>query len=294
MTMFSSLLVPLDGSPMAARSFECAAWLAQRLEARLHVLTATDGERSPRDELRRLRVSERYWPQIAIHQTSDRPETAIIEAAARYDVRLVVMSARGESFERTEHRDAEQVVGHVARSVIEQCPVPVLLTPPRYREVLPWERLIVPVSGAWACEDALALAAGLACDLDVAVKVVHVANPSATDEGLDLRARYSDALHHEYPGQLDELVMRALPLLPVKERHRIQSVYLRSGDVLDRLLEIVKGDRNSAVVVGWQGTLSSGRAGLLKGLIGGVASPLLLVRRLARRLSQLNTGEEFE
>ena len=43
MTMFSSLLVPLDGSPMAARSFECAAWLAQRLEARLHVLTATDG-----------------------------------------------------------------------------------------------------------------------------------------------------------------------------------------------------------------------------------------------------------
>jgi len=294
MTMFSSLLVPLDGSPMAARSFECAAWLAQRLEARLHVLTATDGERSPRDELRRLRVSERYWPQIAIHQTSDRPETAIIEAAARYDVRLVVMSARGESLERTEQREPEQVVGHVARFVIERCPVPVLLTPPRYRDVLPWERLIVPVSGACACEDALALAAQLASALDVSVKVVHVANPSATDEGLDVRARYSDALHHEYPGQLDELVMRALPLLPIKERHRIESMYLRSGDVLDQLVEIVKGDRNSAVVVGWQGTLSSGRAQLLKGLIDKIASPLLLVRRLARRQSQLNTGQEFE
>ena len=71
MTTFSSLLVPLDGSPMAARSFECAAWLARRLEARLHVLTATDGSRSPRDELRSLGVSERDWPRIEVHQTSE-------------------------------------------------------------------------------------------------------------------------------------------------------------------------------------------------------------------------------
>ena len=294
MTMFSSVLVPLDGSPMAARSFECAAWLAQRVEARLHVLTATDGERSPRDELRRLRVPERYWPDIEIHQTSDSPETAIIEASARYDVRLVVMSARGESFERAEHLEPEQVVGHVAGFVIERCPVPVILTPPQYRVVLPWKRLIAPISGACACEDALALAVPLAYDLDISVRVVHVANPDAADEGLDVRARYSDALHHEYPGQLDELVMRALPLLPIKERHRIESVYVRSGNVLARLLEIVEGERNSAVVVGWRGTLSAGRAPLLKGLIGRITSPLLLVKQRARRLSRLNTGEEFE
>ena len=128
---------------------------------------------------------------------------------------------------------------------------------------------MVPV----ACEDALALAAQLASALDVSVNVVHVANPSTTDEGLDVRARYSDALHHEYPGQLDELVMRALPLLPIKERHRIESVYLRSGDVLERLAEIIPGDGNSAVVVGWHGTLGSGHAELLKGLIGRITSP---------------------
>ena len=176
------------------------------------------------------------------------------------------MSARGESLQGTKHSEPERILGHVARFVVERCTVPVLLTPPGYREVVPWERLIVPMSGSFACDDALALAAQLASALDVSVKVVHVANPSTTDEGLDVRARYSDAIHHEYAGQLDELVMRGLPLLPIEQRHRIESVSLRSGEVLDRLVEIVNGARDGAVVVGWQGTLELGPCSVAEGI----------------------------
>jgi nucleotide-binding universal stress UspA family protein len=182
----------------------------------------------------------------------------------------------------------------VARFVIERCAVPVLLMPPRYQQVLPWERLVVPVSGALACDDALAVAARFASELDLTVKVVHVANPGSRDEGIEARARYSDALHHEYSGQLDELVRRALPLLDAKERRRIESVSLSSGDVLARLVEVVGREHGSAVVVGWQGTFAPGHAEVLKTLIREMTGPLLLVRRSGRRTSQLNVGEEFD
>jgi nucleotide-binding universal stress UspA family protein len=294
MSEFSSLLVPLDGSVVAARSLDCAVWLAQRLKARLHLLTATSGERPARDELRRLRVSEHHWPLIELHQMSAPAEKAIIEAAVRHDARLVVMSARGESSERTERGDSAQPLGHVARFVIERSAAPVLLMPQQYRQVLPWERLVVPVSGALACDDAVAVAVRLACALDLTVKVVHVANPSSRDEGLEARARYSDALHHEYSGQLDELVRRAIALLGAKERRRIESVALSSGDVLARLVEVVGREHGSVIVVGWRGTFAPGHAEVLKALIREITSPLLLVRRSGRQTSQLNVGEEFD
>lgn len=293
MSTFSSLLVPLDGSQASARGLDCAVWLAQRLAARLHVLTASDAERSPRDQLERLRVPERHWPRIELHQASGLPEKAIVGAVTRYGIRLVVMSARGDSLDRAGRPESEEILGHVARFVVERCAIPVLLIPPLYREELPWKRLIVPMSGAIACDDALAVAVQLASSLDLSVKVAHVANPGSADEGLDTRARYSDAIHHEYAGQLEELVRRALPLLDAKQRSRIEAVSLSSGDVLGRLTEIVGGEDGGAVVVGWQGTLASGHAGLLKALIRNVASPLLLVRKSMRQPSQLNTGEDF-
>jgi nucleotide-binding universal stress UspA family protein len=287
----SSLVVPLDGSEAATRSLECATWLARRLHARVSVWTATDSERPPRDALRRLRVPERHWAAIELHQTPGPPERAIVEAAGRPDGGLVVLSSHGEAFERAGERDG--ILGHVARFVIEQSAVPVLLLPPRYREMLPWKHLVVPVSGAPACDDALALATRLAFALDLSVKVVHVANPSASDPGLDARARYADALHHEYPGQLEELVGRALPLLSGEQRQRIDSLTLCGGDVLDQLLELLAREPGGAVVVGWQGTLSDRHAHLLKGLIAAITCPLLLVKPSRRRLSRLNTGEDF-
>lgn len=290
MSTFSSILVPLDGSLAAARSLECAAWLAERLHARLHVLTAADTPQSPRDELRRLHVSESRWRSLELHQVSDIAERAIVEAADRHDVDLLVLSARGDSLPS----DDDRILGHVARSVLERYSRPVLLTPPRYREVRPWDGLIVPISGAVACDDALSIAARVASDLDISVKVVHVANPNAADEGLDVRARYADALHHEYSGQLEGLLARALPLLPSRQRQRVEGVRVSGGNVLGRVVDVVAAAPGAALVAGWHGNLGPGRAELLKGLIGTVSCPLLLVKQRTRRSSQLNIGEALD
>jgi nucleotide-binding universal stress UspA family protein len=293
MSRFGSILVPLDGSRTAAQSLGCAAWLAGRLGARLHVLSVTPQEEPAPEVLRRLGVGEAYWPLITLHQAPAYPAAAILSALARYEARLVVLTARGEGAEAlAEARDRGRIVGHVTRAVIERSPVPVLLLPPGYRERLPWTRVLVPLSGEADADDALAIAVKLAEALDLEVSVAHVADTS--EEGLAARARYADAVHHEYPGQLGELVSRLLPHCSPDEPGRIEAVALCHGDVAGQLLEQIEGKGISVVVAGWHGRFEAGHARVLKQLLRTIAIPVLLVRPVTRAPFRLRVGEEIE
>lgn len=295
MSLFASILVPLDGSRTAARSLGLATWLAGRLGARLHILSATPQERAPREELRRLQVPEEAWPLITLHQAPAYPESAILAAVARHDVQLVVMTARGETAEAAgAAQEPDRILGHVARAVIEHSPVPVLLLPPAYREALPWERILVPVSGAPHDDEAIVLAVRLAQALDLEVHVAHVANADAGDTGLAARARYADALHHEYPSQLEAFVRRALPHCAPAECARIKDVALCRGDVAAELLAMIAERRVSLVVVGWQGRFIRGHARVLKQLLRTVTIPGLLVKAETRMPFRLKVGDEVE
>jgi nucleotide-binding universal stress UspA family protein len=298
MSLFRSILVPLDGSRIAARSLGCAVWLATRLGARLHILSATPHERPAREALTLLQVPEAHWPLITLHQAPAYPEEAILEAVARYDVSLVILTATGEGAEvpalPPRDADADLVVGHVTRAVIERSPSPVLLLPPAYREALPWERVLVPVSGEPEADDALALGVHLADALDLEVHVAHVADADTGDEGLAARARYADALHHEYPRQLEELVTRALPQCSPSECRRVTDLALCHGDVAAELLELIERRRISLLVVGWRGRFMIGRARVVKHLVQVITQPILLVKPEPRMPFRLKVGEDIE
>jgi len=297
MSPFASILVPLDGSRVAARSLGCATWLAARLGARLHILSATPQERPAREELTRLQVPEEHWPLVTLHQAPAYAEEAILAAVVRHDVSLVVMTAGGQTAEAAPpgaDADALSAVGHVTRAVLERSAVPVLLLPPAYRETLPWERVLVPVSGEPEGDEALALAVRLATALGLEVHVAHVAGGDAGDESLAARARYADAIHHEYPHQLQELVARALPHCGAAESRCIVDVALCHGDVAGELLGLIERKRVSVLVTGWHGRLSPGHARVLKRLIHVITSPVLLVKRTLRTPFRLKVGEEIE
>jgi hypothetical protein len=108
------------------------------------------------------------------------------------------------------------------------------------------------------------------------------------------RARYADALHHEYPGQLEEFVRRALPHCAPRECRCIEDVALCHGDVAAELLTLIERKRASVVVVGWHGVLMTGHADILKRLIERVTGPLLLVKPAVRMPFRLKVGEEIE
>lgn len=296
MSLFDSILVPLDGSRTAARGFGCAAWLASRLDARLHIVSATPREVSAREELSFLQVPEEHWPRIVLHRPAAQPEAAILSALARHRVGLVVMTARGEAGEAPGLSGAQpgKIVGHVTRAVIERSGVPVLLLPPHYREALPWERILVPVSGEPEADDALALAVRLACALGLEVQVAHVADSEGRDEGLAARARYADALHHEYAGRLEGLITRGLAQCRPEESGRVKALALCRGDVAAELQKLIEGNAASLVAVGWRGRFMAGRAKVLKQLIHAITTPVLLVQPEAPMLFRLKVGEEID
>lgn len=296
MNPFPSILVPLDGSRIASRSLGCASWLASRLGARLHILSATPRELPARDELLRLRIAEEHWPLVELHQAPALPEEAILAAIADHDARLVVMTARGASAEEpgSPAGDLPGLLGHVAQGVIERCAVPVLLLPPGYREVLPWTRALVPMSGGGESDEALVLAVRLAVALELTVHVAYVAEARAEGEALAAQVRYPDALHHEGRARLEELVARAVPTLARDDCRRVRSVTLGRGDVALELLGRVERDPISVLVIGWHGQLAAGRAKILKQLIPAARTPLLLVRAVARSTFRLKVGEAFE
>jgi nucleotide-binding universal stress UspA family protein len=296
MKLFPSILVPLDGSQTAAQSLGCAAWLAGRLEARLHILSATARELPAREALARLKVPEQWWPLITLHQAPAYPEDAIVAVIAQQDVRLVIMTARGHAADApaNHHPDPRQIVGHVTQAVIERSPVPVLVLPPAYIEALPWERALVPISGEPEADEALDLAVRLANAFEIKVHVAHVADSEADETGLAAAARYADAPHHEYPHRLEELVHRALPQRTPEERRCIEAVALCRGDVAAELLALIGRERVSLLVVGWHGRFMAGHARVLKDLIQVITCPILLVKPAARTPFRLKVGEEIE
>lgn len=290
---FRSILVPLDGSHIAARSIGVAAWLAGRLDARLHVLSATPQPRPAPEELERLGVDKTIWPRVMLHQATEFPEHAILEAIGRYEVDLVVMTARGQAAEAGDlAAHPLQIVGHVTLAIIQACPVPVLVLPPAYREALPWKRMLVPVSGEAEADEALTLALRIANALDLRVDVAHVA--TAGEAGIAGEARYADAAHHEYPRRLEEFITRSTAGCSHEECRRIEDISLCRGDVAAELLDIIDRKDISVIVVGWHGRFMAGHAAVLKHLIQTITCPVLLMKAAPRPPFKLHVGEDIE
>jgi len=292
MSPFRSILVPLDGSQTAAASLGCAWWLADRLGARVHVVSATARGVPAEEALAHLKVPEEDRARVELHQIPGSPDEAILAAATDLDAPLVLMSARGEAASSGTHPFG--LIGHVTRAIMERSTVPVLVLPPAYRERLPWAHVLVPISGEVETDAVLVLAVRLANALAARVHVAHVTDAAGAEEGLGAEARYADAMHHEYPGRLEELASRFLPQCSLEERGRIEEIALCHGEVAEALLEMIDRARIGLLVVGWHGRFATGHAEALKRVLGHIACPVLLVKPVSRGPFRLRVGEELE
>lgn len=297
MSIFDSILVPLDGSETSAKSLGPALWLAQRLGAALHILSAGRPELSARDELRRLHVPQAHWADVRLHQAATFPEQAVLDAVERCAAQLLVMTARGEAADeaRAEAGDEDplKLPGHVTHWMIENSPVPVLVLPPCFREHLPWTTSLVPISGEPEADGALTVAVQLADALGLKVTVAHVLD-SDGEAGLAAQSRYADAPHHEYPDRLEELVERALPEKRRGEVHCIADVVLARGEIADELLRLIESQATGLLVLGWRGRFLAGHARVVRTLLQRISCPVLLVKAERRAPFRLKVGEELE
>jgi nucleotide-binding universal stress UspA family protein len=286
MNRFRSLLLPLDGSPEAAKAAACALWLAEKLGATLHVLNATAQPLPGRDALERLRLPQAERAQVVVHQLAGSAEAAVLEAIIEFDIELVVMSARGES--ASAGAALEERLGSVARAVIGASPVPVVLLPVRYREALPWCSMLAAASGEPAADRALEAAAQLAAALELRVSVMHSA------DGPSGAGSYADAPHHEYGRRLQEMVERGLAGCTAEEARCMHEVLLRRGDPAEALLAYVSRAGVNLLALGWHGVLGTGRAPVLKRLLEEAQCALLIVRAPKTSAARLKVGEDID
>lgn len=291
MSHFTSLLLPLDGSPESAKGAGCALWLAETLGATLHMLHAAGQPLPDHEALAQLHAPGAQRPQVVLHQLQENAESAVLQAITSHRVDLVMMSTCGQSAS-TGHK-LPQCLGGVARAVIERSPVPVLLFPAHYREVLPWTSMLAAVSGEPAADEALEVATQLAAALQIKVTAVHAEDGWGTAEPKPLGA-YADAAYHEYPHRIEEMVERGLAGCTREECHSIDQVLLRHGDPAAVLLEQITRHGSSVLALGWHGRLHPGRALVLKRLLEAATCALLLVRNVRGPVARLKVGEEID
>ncbi|OWW21168.1 hypothetical protein AYR66_18485 [Noviherbaspirillum denitrificans] len=281
----------LDGSPEAARAAGTAIWLAEALGATLHILHAVAQPLPKQDALAQLHVPEMRRARLVLHQQPDNAEAAVLKAIAKFDIDLVVMSARGQS--ASAGLRLSQRLGSVAQAVIEHTPVPILLLPVRYRESLPWKSILAAVSGETAADRALQVATRLAASLGIKVTAVHVGDGLAEDRTQPF-GRYTDAAHHEYPYRIEEMVERGLASRTTEECECVGQVVFRQGDPAAELQDQVDSHAASVLALGCHGALIAGRALVFKRLVESADCALLLVKQTEQPTARLRVGKALD
>jgi nucleotide-binding universal stress UspA family protein len=289
MNRYAAILLPLDGSAQAAKAAGCALWLAQSLGATLHAVNATAQAVPAVDALARLRVPQAQQSHVVVHQRPGAAEAAVLEEIAEHRIDLVVVSALDASASSA----AVSTLSSVAQAVIERCPVPVVLLPPRYRESLPWTAMIAGATGEASSDRAMAAATQLAAALRLSVTVVHCEDSPGKAAASPLGA-YADAPHHEYARRLEHLVQQGTAHGNGEQAHRVRAVALRHGEPASLLLEQAARLGSAVVALGWHGELGHGRATVFKRLLEEAECPLLVVKGSERSTARLKVGQEID
>ncbi|AEH39368.1 universal stress protein [Halopiger xanaduensis] len=199
--MFTTVLVPTDGSRGAEAAITHATELGQTYGATLHALYVVDTGAEPAaletDQRETLREpSERRGREATIRVTDQAeandltaarevregaPHTEILEYADEQDVDLIVMGTHG----RTDVDHAR--LGSTTERVLTRSDTPVLSV--RLREdaagtdadVRPYEDIVIPIDGSDAAERAAETALDVAEKYDASVHAVYVLDTTTYD-----------------------------------------------------------------------------------------------------------------
>ncbi|MCI0438945.1 MAG: universal stress protein [Chloroflexi bacterium] len=310
--MFSKILVPLDGSPLAEAILPYASELARRLQAGVVLLTVIDDAESStfpgasreagsgaeaRSEMARSAEAQAndYLRGVAgglpvsadVIVSVGKPEERIIEAQEQNLCELIAMSTHGRT------GLVRGIVGSVTDKALRAAEVPVLVyRPPEDQEgtesaeAEPLLSLIVPLDGSEASERALPYAEELARRLSLEIVLAHAVYISP-------QAMYPGAGFYVDPTPIEEELAEDSERYLRGVAERLKSSGIRARLVVARdmparaISELAKETRGSLIVMS-----SRGRSGITRMLLGSVTervvrdsgSPVLVVPLLESRV----------
>ncbi len=184
--MFTTILVPLDGSSLAECAIPYAEALAARSNARLELVRAeTSGITGSRVTV--IHEALAYLEKIAsglrargvmvgTHAPYGAPTAGVIAEARRLAADLIVMASHGRS------GFGHLAYGSIAEEILDRAPAPVLLVSARPESsgaatMMGAPRLLVPLDGSIQAEYAIPLARELATTFDGSIVLLQALEP---------------------------------------------------------------------------------------------------------------------
>ena len=301
--MLKTILLPLDGSPLAERALTYATVLARRSEATIALVEAVRARTLPGIDPSDAQVeltgqAEAYLQSVAerlsadgtkaeVHVCYDEPVRAILGTAERQRADLIVMSTHGRG------GLSRMLYGSVADQILRRARIPVLLVPSIVDHAWPTEgplSLLVPLDGSELATEALHSADLLTEAFGARLTLLRVVQPvpyPLYGEGYAYVPYDEDAEVAEAQRYLADQAAR------LAERSVGVTTDVTVGDPA-RVIGEVARERNVDVVV----MATHGHGGLSRVILGSVATatlrhttaPLLLVRPAAVHQAELSTG----
>lgn len=288
--MYSKILVPLDGSPLAEQILPYVRLLAGTGQIAVELLWVNDFETAARargsgQEYLRQTIA-RYLSalkQIEPMEADGQPAELIVQRAAAAPSCLIAMATHGMSGMR------RWLIGSVASKVAQSAENPLLLVRPSENadpaRAVEFNTMFVPLDGSGLAETALRFAVPLAKELKVAVQLLRVYSvPSqayVVADGMIAQgsAQFREVIHQEAESYLGGKV----DALRAEGLGRVSGTALQA-DPASEIIDIAAKSTNSIIVMS-----THGRSGMGRWLLGSVAekviqhsqTPVLLIR--ARR-----------
>lgn len=289
---FRSILVPLDGSPLAEQALPLAARIAGAARGKLRLALVHQLLPAPLDPAgAKLFVSfelaSRKWERgyLRAQQARLRGEgigmsssvtltgkvgPALAQYVRELDLDLVVMATHGRGGLR------RAWLGSVADYLVRHLEVPVVLVRPSEPGVAAppptaGKQILVPLDGSPLAEEVLQPAGALARAWSAELNLVQVVYPVLTvmDQALPLPSTYDSELTESCRGAaqdyLDDIVGRLQG-----EGLRASGVAVVGWNAVDSLLEIARPERVSLIAIA-----THGRGGLQRLALGSVADKLI-------------------
>jgi nucleotide-binding universal stress UspA family protein len=188
--MVKTILLPLDGSPLAERALTYAAVLARRCEARVVLVRAVQAHTLPGIDPSEAQIevttsAENYLNTVSgrlsaddivteTHVYYDAPVHAILDAATRRRADLIVMSTHGRG------GLSRMLYGSVADQILRHATIPILLVPSMVEHAWPSDgplSLLVPLDGSELATEALPAADLLAEAFGAQLTLLRVVQP---------------------------------------------------------------------------------------------------------------------
>jgi nucleotide-binding universal stress UspA family protein len=171
-------------------------------------------------------------------------------------------------------RGGRETLGGVARALLEQSLVPVLLVRPDMQPIETLGRLLVPLDGTPSTSAAMLFVEAVLCRPGREILMVNVATGRAPVEAGSLPApRFVDQEQYEWSEWQDEFSMR-FSQRAEGCRHRVSVLV---GDPATTIAEEASASGADLVVLCWRGTFAEGHGRTVRRLLETSPCPLLVV-----------------